>query len=53
MFEDKQYEQTKVKNWTMNTNGRPGRGIDPILALNNAYKMYKALVKHHMPEGYI
>jgi hypothetical protein len=29
-FEEKRYEKTKAKNWTMHKNGRPGRVIHPI-----------------------
>jgi hypothetical protein len=31
LFEEKQYEKTKSKNWTKHKNGRPGRDIHPIL----------------------
>ena len=30
LFEEKRYEKTKEKNWTMRKNGLPGREIHPI-----------------------
>ena len=30
LFEEKRYEKSKAKNWTMHKNGQPGREIHPI-----------------------
>ncbi len=31
LFKEQRYKKTKGTNWTMHTNGRPGRVIHPIL----------------------